>query len=377
MALLLGLVGQASLADTPQDKAAQLDKLRETIRQLRDSLETVRTRYDRLRSELRRIEQRIDGLRRSIEGLDHQLLEQGKKLHALQRRRSQLHTDLAEQRRILGQQLRTSYAIGRQEYLKLLLNQEDPAALGRVLKYYEYFHRDRAAQIDQLKTKLSQLVEIQLAIRDESRTLAELRAEQLSEKQALETTQRQRSRLVAQLQQEIQNKDQQLARLIEDEKRLNQLVTSLHETLSDIPSSADSAEPFRQLRGKLSWPVRGRLSASYGSQRKVGGLRWRGVMIDAQRGSPVRAIAHGRVAYADWLRGYGQLIILDHGDGYMSLYGHNQRLHKETGEWVARGESIAQVGNSGGREHSGLYFEIRRHGRPRDPVAWCRGRPRR
>jgi septal ring factor EnvC (AmiA/AmiB activator) len=144
--------------------------------------------------------------------------------------------------------------------------------------------------------------------------------------------------------------------------------------LVDIPAEADGQQPFHSRKGKLRWPARGRLAQRFGAPRS-GGLRWRGVMIEAQEGGEVRAVSQGRIAFSDWMRGFGLLLIIDHGDGYMSLYGHNQTLYKEVGEWVDTGEVVALLGASGGRTESGLYFEMRHKGRPINPVHWCAGKP--
>jgi septal ring factor EnvC (AmiA/AmiB activator) len=191
------------------------------------------------------------------------------------------------------------------------------------------------------------------------------------EKLALEQSQSQRRQVVRALATELLSQGQEMAQLQRDEQELQDLLRGLREALSDIPPETDAAQHFAQRRGELGWPSSGRLAASYG-QPKIGNLRWDGVMISAPEGREVRAVHAGRVAYADWLRGFGLLIIIDHGDGYMTLYGHNQSLFKETGDWVATDEAIAAVGNSGGREQTGVYFGIRYQGKPVDPVRWCR-----
>jgi septal ring factor EnvC (AmiA/AmiB activator) len=189
---------------------------------------------------------------------------------------------------------------------------------------------------------------------------------------ALTLTQRQQERqqLLARLQEQMRSKGTELEQLTRDEQRLQELVRSLRELLSDIPAAPGDSRPFPSRKGKLDWPVQGSLVASFGSRRAVGDLTWRGILIRAPRGAEVRAVSHGRVAFADWLRGFGLLIIVDHGDGYMTLYGHNQGLYKEAGEWVETGEVIAGVGDGGDLGEAGLYFEVRHKGRPVNPASW-------
>ena len=175
---------------------------------------------------------------------------------------------------------------------------------------------------------------------------------------------------------DIDSEGKQLSQLRKDERALKRILKSLTDLLSDIPGSLTNVKSFGQLKGQLPWPSGGKLTTRFGTARGDSGKRWSGVIIGTQRGDDVRAIARGRVAFSDWLRGYGLLLILDHGDGYMSLYGHNESVYRDTGEWVESGQVIASVGDSGGQHHTGLYFEIRRDGKPINPVKWClNGKP--
>jgi septal ring factor EnvC (AmiA/AmiB activator) len=176
--------------------------------------------------------------------------------------------------------------------------------------------------------------------------------------------------LLAALEREIGAKDRRLKALVEDEARLQRVLATLRRALADLPRGFDAEKPFPTQRGHLPWPASGSVKAAFGARRGVGELKWNGILIAAPEGRAVHAVHRGRVAFADWLRGFGLLMIVDHGDGYMSLYGHNQHLLKEVGEWVEAGEAVASVGASGGRAESGLYFEIRHDGRPVDPVRW-------
>ncbi|HEB87306.1 MAG TPA: hypothetical protein ENI68_09880 [Gammaproteobacteria bacterium] len=262
--------------------------------------------------------------------------------------------------------------IGRQGYLKLILNQEDPALFGRTLVYYDYFNQARSEQISQVQTALEKIERLSAGIRIETEKLRQIQTKQHAEKRALEKTYHTRARVLVRLGREIRNKGQRLAQMRANEKRLENLLQAIDKAMPDIFAESDNQKPFAAYRGKLIWPVQGKVERLFGKRRKAGKLKWNGDMIMAAKGRAVHAISHGRVAYADWLRGYGLLLIIDHGDGYMSLYGHNQSLYMETGDWVNANEVIGEVGSSGGQQASGLYFEIRYKGRPTNPSRWCK-----
>lgn len=360
-------------AATRREKLAELKQLRERIQALQARLDRVRTHRDAVRAELRTAEVRIASQTRDLERLAGEIADHRTQLARLRAERARYEERLGVQRKLLAQQVRAAYAIGRQEYLKMLLNQEEPAAVGRVLRYYDYFHRARSQAIDAARTTLAHIAGLEQRIGEQTAALEDKQRRQKQDKAALEEAQAERTRVVARLSRDLNDKGAELARLQGDEKRLQDLVEALKNALSDIPPEAGNRRPFPQLRGKLPWPVAGRVEPLFGKPRGAGGITWKGVRIDANEGREVHAVSHGRVAFADWLRGYGMLIIIDHGDGYMSLYGHNQTLYKETGDWVEAGERIAAVGRSGGQEHAALYFEIRHNGRPTNPERWCHG----
>lgn len=370
--LLLALLWPlAAAASEQEEKAAELERLRGKIEQLKQELMSDRGRYDDLRRDLRRVDERIGTLARKLRELSGQLSAKVTRLAELEREQGELNGEVGRHRERLADQVRAAYAAGRQEYLKILLNQEDPAAVGRMLTYYDYLNRARSEQIGLLLDALTRLQAVRAEITDETRRLRQLKAEQVEQKQALEQTREEREAVIARLKREIASKDEQLRQMVVNERELETLVRALAEALADIPPEAGNFRPFGQQRGRLRWPAEGRLLAGFGNPRGAN-LKWQGVLIEAREGQDVRAVSHGRVAFADWLRGYGLLIIIDHDDGYMSLYGHNQSLYKETGDWVDAGEIIAAVGASGGHERTALYFEIRHDGKPTDPVRWCR-----
>jgi len=260
--------------------------------------------------------------------------------------------------------------IGRQEPIKLLLNQRDPSQIGRVLVYYQYFGRARAGQIAAIDAHLTELATLDSALAAEEERLASLETQQQGELEKLQGARERRGRALTSLDTESKNRAKELERLKDQQGGLEKLVRELRRALERIDKfPTDSKDAFARLRGKLAWPVAGRVAATYG-QTRAGGLKWDGVLLAGTQGSPVRAVYHGRVVYADWLSGLGLLIIIDHGDGYLSLYGHNERLYKEVGERVTAGDTIATLGDSGGRPRPELYFEIRKAGKPVDPRPW-------
>ncbi len=370
--VLLYVLGSPPLqaADDPAATAQQLQALQARIQKLQQSLDTDRERKDQLQQSLRTAERDISAASRQLRTLRQQLADSEKRLRRLDQERDQEAGQLATLRQQLARDARSAYTMGRQERVKLLLNQEDPGTIGRMLTYYRYFAQARTERIAMVNHHLTELARLETDIVTERQALAQLHADQQRKTEALQGSQQERRQVLARLQQDIQNKGTELQQLARDEKRLQELVRSLQDLLADIPLSTGSQKAFKDRKGSMGWPARGRLLARYGTQRAKGDLTWRGVLIGAPVGSEVHAVAHGRVAFADWLRGFGLLIIVDHGDGYMTLYGHNQSLYKEAGEWVATDEVIAAVGDTGGQADAGLYFEVRHNGRPVNPVSW-------
>jgi septal ring factor EnvC (AmiA/AmiB activator) len=262
---------------------------------------------------------------------------------------------------------------GRDELFKLLLSQESPAALGRMLVYFDYYHRARSARIDTVAGELERLAALEQETTRIASELAALEAAQAREVAALERSRDDRRAAITKLDADIKDRSAAVAKLRAEEQRLAELVKRLSEVMAGFPVDAD--EPFARLKGKLAWPVQGRLGGDFGQPRGAGPVKWNGVLLEASAGTPVRAVYHGRVAFADWLQGLGLLVIVDHGGGYMSLYGHNGALLKESGDWVEPGEVIAQVGDTGGQARAGLYFEIRFNGEPVNPHPWIGRRP--
>ncbi|MDD3450083.1 MAG: peptidoglycan DD-metalloendopeptidase family protein [Gammaproteobacteria bacterium] len=352
------------------EKSAQLAQVRERIEALKRELEADRDRHSGLRAELEESERAMARVTRRLAALEAEQSGARERLAALTRSRDERRVELAQEREALAGLLRSGHRAGRAEYLKLLLNQEDPQRLGRMLVYYDYLGRARTARLERLRLALEGLATAESEVRAAADGLDAVRAEVRREQAALAGRQRERSRVLTALGHEIGAKDRQLKTLVEDEERLQRVLATLRRALAELPGDYDAGKPFPTQRGHLPWPASGSVKAVFGASRGVGELKWSGILIAAPEGRAVHAVHRGRVAFADWLRGFGLLMIVDHGDGYMSLYGHNQHLLKEVGEWVEAGEAVASVGASGGRTAAGLYFEIRHNGRPVDPIRW-------
>ncbi|WJW75550.1 peptidoglycan DD-metalloendopeptidase family protein [Thiohalobacter sp. IOR34] len=373
--LCLLLAQPVQPATDPDQTSRQLDQLRQRIAAVQQRLETARRKESRLSQALSEAERRIGRTGRRLHELNARLERQQRRLDELRAQRQQQQVRLDADRERLRGQVRAAYLLGRQEQLKLLLSPEDPQALGRTLVYYRYLNQARVRQIRGLRETLATLARLETEIGAEVEQLAATRREQQAALARLEKQRAERAALLAGIRAGIRGGSAELERLRRDEQRLQGLLEELRHALADVEQAGAPQLAFAKQRRKLPWPVAGRLRARFGQPRGVGGLRWRGVFISAPAEQPVKAVSHGRVAFADWLRGFGLLIILDHGDGYMSLYGHNQALFREPGDWVEAGEVIAAVGDSGGMERSGLYFELRHRGKPIDPLKWCAGRP--
>ena len=370
-ALLLLATLPAAAADEIKSKESELQQLNSRIESLRAELVDSERLREGLRADLKAVEEKISASVKALRSIGREIEVERERLRALEESRMEQRQHIDLQREALARQLRAAYAMGRQERLKIMLNQQDPAVISRALTYYEYFNRARRQSIGRINQVIAQLTATEAEIAKQERQLVAAREQQQKDKAVLESSRLAREPILAALSEEIEGKSQRLRRLEEDAKELTGIVERLQREKLELPMEIESGKPFAKLKGKLIWPAKGRLSARFGSS-KAGNLRWEGVLISAREGEPVRAIHHGRVAFADWLRGFGLLMIIDHGEGYMTLYGHNESLLKDTGEWVEPGETIGTVGATGGRAQPGTYFGIRHNGRPMDPKHWCR-----
>ncbi len=293
------------------------------------------------------------------------------RLRAMRQQRQQEQALLEKARSRLAAQVRDAYVHGRENTLKLLLNQEDPALLGRTLVYYRYDNRARARDLEGIGLRLTRLREIEQAMRLEALTQQDLERRIQGQIQGLQRLQRERKQVLSRLDSRLSDKRRRLADLREDAEQLSRLLARLRQR----SRHEQEPTPFARLKGRLQWPLKGRIARHFGSTRKDGSLKSRGVVIATRAGEDVHAVAAGQVVFADWFRNLGLLIIIDHGQGYMSLYGQNQSLYRDEGERVRAGEIIAAAGDTGGATRAGLYFEIRRQGKPANPLRWLAKRP--
>lgn len=368
-AAMLG-VGMAADDPNPARAEAELKAVRSQIDKVKAEMERDAGRRDQLTKELEESERTVGAARGELDKLRRERATHTARRGELAAERRTEESALAQDREALAGQIRAASMIGRQEPIKLLLNQRDPGQIGRVLVYYQYFGRARASQIAAIDAHLAEINELDAELAAEEQRLLALEQQQRGEVTRLQSARERRGKALVSLDAESKDRAKELERLKDQQGGLEKLVRELRRALERIEKfPTDSKDAFAKLRGKLAWPVAGKLVASYG-QVRAGGMKWDGVLLAGAQGTPVRAVYHGRVVYADWLSGLGLLTIIDHGDGYLSLYGHNERLYKEVGERVTAGDTIATLGDSGGRPRAELYFEIRKAGKPIDPRPW-------
>ena len=406
-ALFLALLTCLALPAAAESKAQteqQLEATRKEVLELKKMLKQLQREKSQVQQQLRKSETEAGELEKQIRDLRRDTGENQKQLDDLERQKKKIDESRREQHRLIGLQARAVYQSGGAEPLKLLLNQQDPARVSRTLTHYEYLNRARLEQLADFargQEELSEVVRQQTARREalarqqqtlsERQTrLAEVRKERQQALARLERTRtdratrlQDRQREQAELQQVLKTIEETLARQAREREaeaaRQRQLAEQRRQAPADEAPWLNNTVaryyggPFAQTQGKLPWPVEGRLIARFGAPRgEDSRTSWDGVLIGASAGQPVRAVHGGKVVFAEWLRGAGLLLILDHGGGYLSLYGHNQALLKEAGDIVVAGDTIATVGSSGGQSVPALYFAIRQQGRPSDPAQWCR-----
>lgn len=367
-------VQTAEQAPDPEALQDQLQALEEEIEKFRSLLQSTEGEKSELETSLEDNEKSINNILRRIRALEGNLSDGEAEVSRLRGQESELIIARDHQQDLIGQQVAAAYKLGNQEHLKVLLNQEDPNEVSRMLTWYNYFNEARNREVEAYEQTITELEAIRQQISDENVKMAASRDALKSEREDLLQVQREKQVTLVALNREIEVTGGRIERLTQDREQLETLLRQLERRLARLPSPTEVI-PFGQLKGKMSLPVAGRIAQQFGSQRVAGRLRWNGMLIEADAGEPVQAIHYGHVVFADWLRGFGLMIIINHGDGYMSLYGHNQVLYRETGDWVTAGETIATVGDSGGQIEPGLYFEIRVSGKPENPQLWCKAQP--
>lgn len=356
-------------AETEAEYQQRLQALSETIETLQSELRSTKNDKDKLQTSLRASEEKQAELAKKIVRIKEALAREKKQLAQLQRQRVELDNAKKLQQQGIDLSLRQAYKMGQHSQLKLLLNQETGAQTGRLTRYHQYIVQARQTAIDDYNSTLSQLSTVEQKIQASSEQLTQQQQSLNKQQRTLRSTQKQRLSVMKKIQQSLSNQDKQLSKLNADQLRLQTLLDEATKALSNLNLLGDTT-PFKDLRGQLPYPAQGKVLQAYGKPQFGGKLKRNGVLIGSDMGSDVVAVHYGRVIFADYLRGQGLLLIIDHGDGYMSLYGHNETLLKAVGEWVTAGEKIATVGNSGGQAQIGLYFEIRRKGTPINPQPW-------
>ncbi|EKE81469.1 murein hydrolase activator EnvC family protein [Idiomarina xiamenensis] len=365
-ALTSTLPAWAQTADRQQTEA-QIATIQAEIKKRREQMASRREQMSAQQQQLRKLELETAQLAKQLAQTDQQLRENQQRIDELETRQATLQQRLQEQAKQLEAQLVSAYTAGQNDFLKMLLNQQNPAEFERMLSYYRYLNQARMAEIDALRATQQELDEVQQQLLQQRQLLAQIKVEQGQQRQALDRQQQQQQQQLAKLQQAQRNDEQSVTQLQQDQAELEAVLDAIIAAMrNDV-----SLDGLAALKGKLNWPTQGKLQRLFGRSRS-GPIDWSGVLIEGQLGQSVNSVDDGRVLFADWLRGFGLLLVVDHGEGYMTLYGFNQALIKDVGDTVRRGEEIALMGQSGGRSEPALYFEVRYRGEPQNPTQWCR-----
>lgn len=385
------------LADERSNTVRQIEMAKIEVSQLEKALATLKGKQTSLLKELRKTETDIANLQKEITKLKTELTNTEHKITWLKEEQQKTEQLKQQQEKVFASQAKATYESGRQEYLKLLLNQQQPDKLSRTLVYYDYLSQARLIQLTEFKETVKQLADIEAEMNHYQQQLNDQQQKLQQQAKQLADTRQKRLQVLATINKQIKQKNDQIIEREKDQIALSKVLRTIDATLAQqasiralnnqngtttnphslptqqvIATSATFNGNFKQAQGKLSWPVSGKLIANYGSARGDDTRsKWDGVIIAAPTGTPVKAVHSGTIVYSDWLRGVGWLIIIDHGQGYYSLYGHNQTLLKKVGNTIKAGDTIATVGNSGGSQSAALYFSIRQHGQAVNPALWC------
>ncbi|MDQ3186743.1 MAG: peptidoglycan DD-metalloendopeptidase family protein [Pseudomonadota bacterium] len=373
------------LQAAPKVDKEDLKQLRNRIESLQQELAGTEESKSAAADALRESERAISEASRKLAALTHARGKANDELGQLQSQSGEIKKHIEAQQSQLGKLLYRQYISGgsQKEYLGLLLNQQDPNQIARNLHYHSHLSRARAENIDTLRINFRRLNDLTRQSREKNTEIAVIQVKQAEHKKNLEEEKAEHKKLLTRISMQADQQRREISKLKRDEERLASLVEKIAKllarknrtgTLSNerVPDASTDGNPFSALKGRLSLPVRGELANRFGSPRADGGITWKGLFIRSINGEEVKAIAGGRVVFADWLRGFGNLMIVDHGGSYMSLYGNNETNYKKAGDAVRGGDTIATVGNSGGNPNSGLYFELRHQGKPFDPLNWVR-----
>lgn len=352
---------------------AELEQINAAIARVEANLAESRRERGTVAAELEAAEKTILDNQRRIDAVRVELTQQQAELDELRARQLALGAQSSAQQELIAGYARGAWMSGNEEYLKLVLNQEDPRHSARMLRYYAYLSAARAEKLLAFRQTLAELADVGNEMEAGTLALAVQEAALAAEQQGLASSQAQRQQLLDRLDANLAAQDAELDRLELDKVEIELLLQELQSSAPALELDAEQ-ETFAERKGRMPWPLDGPHSNQFGERHSLGDLTWEGVTIGATAGDNVRAIHHGRVVFAGWFTTSGLLLIIDHGDGYMSLYAHNQELYKAVGDWVAAGDVIAAAGNTGGQREASLYFEIRRNGRAENPGLWCASR---
>ena len=359
----------------PLCRAAETETTEKEIESVKSQIKTVQTRIrsaenelEQMLAELQKYETAAADVTMTVRQLNSAISAKQDRLATLNEELNQLGENLRQEKTLLSEQVRAMYRTGRNDYIKLLLNQENPTLFGRVLAYHDYYNRARTKRIGAIRLTQEQLAALQEKINGDKEELISLRSGKEAKLAELNAHRQDREKLLARSRRFIDDQDRQLQVLLKTEQELGELLTRLKRSEEKYEDELS----FASLKGKLKWPVRGKITSRYGETKKGGKLKSRGITFASAAGTEVHAISSGTVVYADWFRNLGLLLILDHGNGFMSLYGYNEVLLKKAGDRVGKNNPIARTGDTGGQKYPGLYFEIRREGTPLNPSLWCR-----
>ena len=360
------------LPDDRGEKEKQLKTVLSKIEALKKDIDVKEGSKSQYIGQLKSIERKIGGLNQKIRAIGKKIGAKKSELATLRETRLQHQRELSRENDYLAEQVYAAFTLGREEKVKLLFSQQDPQLLQRNLVYYQYFSNARVELINGVQKNIDKILETEQLIQQARAELENSQQQLTLEKKQLDEDRGKRRSIIASLDEQLKKQGGSLSRLEDEAAQLQKLINSIEEIFVDTPEDEISRRAFAELRGKLAWPVQGKLKKLFGRNKPLSNLRWQGVVIEAPGGTQVQAVSHGRVAFADWLRGMGNLIIIDHGNSSLSLYGHNEAFFKTAGEWVDGGDVIASTGNSGGQKKPGLYFEIRKKGKPQNPTRWCK-----
>ena len=359
-----------SAADDQQQ--ARLEKLDRSISKLEKKLRSRDKQKDSLQNELKKVEVEASQLKGNLRKLGKEIRTVVAELSTLKRQETDLQARIVQQADVIAEQIAAAHKLGDQEPIKLLLNQEDPQQIARVFKYYDYFLQARSEKIASYMNDVKSLSEVIARISSQQLALKRSQSDLKKGQEKLRGRVAKRSVTLKQLDASLVNDKKKLGSLQRERSELEEILSAVEEAVADM-TLPSNYQPFLSRKGKLGWPLKGRVAHSYGSQRS-GELRWEGWLISASAGTAVNAVHNGRIVFSNYLRGFGLLAIVDHGDGYMTLYAHNQELLKDTGDWVQSNELVARAGDTGGLSKPALYFEIRSQGKPADPKVWLEKR---